>query len=82
MRTSLLNQIFHYTLKYAEACNKLAGPISASLHPSNTAPFEEMLQWWRAVGNIMSNLQAQDLNLRPPTPKTRALSLDQQNAKI
>ena len=82
MGTSLLNQIFDYTLKYAEACNESAGPISASLHPSNTAPFEEMLQRWRAVGNIMSDLQAQDLNLRPPTPETRALPLDQQNAKI
>ena len=31
-----------YSLYYAEACNELAGPISASLRPGNTAPFEEM----------------------------------------
>ena len=35
----------------AEACNEFAGPTSASLRPGNTAPFEEMLQRWRAVGN-------------------------------
>ena len=27
----------------AEACNELAGPISASLRPDNTASFEEIL---------------------------------------
>ena len=53
------NQIFHYTrCKYAEACNELAGPISASLRQGNTAPFEKMSQWWRAVGNTVSDLTA------------------------
>ena len=33
-----------YSLYYVEACNELAGPVSALLHPGNTAPFEEMLQ--------------------------------------
>ena len=37
----------------------------------NTAPFEEMSQRGRAVGNTVS-----DLNLRPPTPETKALLLD------
>ena len=38
-------------------CNELAGPIFASLRPSNTAFFfEEMLQQRRAVGNTMSDL--------------------------
>ena len=45
-----------YSLYYAEACNELAGPISAPLRPDNTAPFEEMLQQWRAVGNSASDL--------------------------
>ena len=30
-----------YSLDYAEACNELAGPISASLHPGNTAPLKK-----------------------------------------
>ena len=29
-----------YSLYYAVACNELAGPISVSLHPGNTALFE------------------------------------------
>ena len=45
-----------YSLDYVEACNKLAGPISASLRPGNTAPFEEMSQRWRAVDNTVSDL--------------------------
>ena len=42
-----------YSLCYAEACNEFEGLISASLCPDNTAPFEEMLQGWRAVGNTV-----------------------------
>ena len=45
-----------FSLHYVETCNKLAWPISMSLCPGNTAPFEEMLQRWRAVGNTVSNL--------------------------
>ena len=45
-----------YSLDYAEACNELAGTISASLRPGNTASFEEMSQRWRAVGNNVSDL--------------------------
>ena len=45
-----------YSLDYAEACNELAGPISASLRPDNTAPFEEKRQRWRAIGNTVSDL--------------------------
>ena len=44
------------SLYYAEACNRLVGPISASLRPGNIASFEEMSQRWRAVGNSVSNL--------------------------
>ena len=45
-----------YSLCYAKACNKFVGPISTSLHLCSTAPFKEMLQWWRAVGNSVSDL--------------------------
>ena len=45
-----------YSLYCAEACNELAGPISASLLPGNIASFEEMLQRWRAVGYTVSDL--------------------------
>ena len=45
-----------YSLCYAEACNELAGPISASLRPGNTAPFEEMSSQWQTVDNTVSDL--------------------------
>ena len=45
-----------YSLHYAEAYNEFAGPIFASLRQSNSASFEEMLQRWRAVGNIVFDL--------------------------
>ena len=45
-----------YLMYYAEACNELAGPISASLRLGSTASFEEMSQSWRAVGNTVSDL--------------------------
>ena len=53
------------------------GPISTSLHPGNTAPFEKMSQRWQAVGNTVSDLTLYDLNLGPPAPETNALLLDQ-----
>ena len=46
------------SLYYAEACNEFAWPTSASLCPSNTAPFKETLQQWQAVGNTESDLTA------------------------
>ena len=58
-----------YSLDYAEACNELAGPISASLRPGNTAPFEEMSQRWRAVGNTVSDLTG--LRFEPQTSRSR-----------
>ena len=45
-----------YSLYYAEACNELAGHISVSLRQGNTAPFEEMSQRWRAIGNTVADL--------------------------
>ena len=66
----LKSNVSLYSLDYAEACNELAGPISASLRPSNTASFEEMSRRWRAV-------TARDLIFKPPAPETNALPLDQ-----
>ena len=52
-------------LYYAEAWNKFAGPIAATLRLDNTAPFEEKLQQWQAVGNSPI-WPIQDLNLDLP----------------
>ena len=41
-----------YSLYYAEACNELAGPISASLRQGNTASLEEMSQRWKALARF------------------------------
>ena len=40
---------------YAETCNELAGPISASLRLGDTGTFEEILQRWRIFGNTVSD---------------------------
>ena len=40
----LIKSHYTYSLNYVEACNEFVGPISFSLHPGNTAPFEEMSQ--------------------------------------
>ena len=58
-----------YSLDYAEACNELAGLISASLRPGNTASFEKMSQRWRAVGNIVSDLTGP--RFEPQTSRSR-----------
>ena len=41
---------------HAEARNKFAGPIFASLRPGSTSLFEEFLQRRRAIGNTVSDL--------------------------
>ena len=65
-----------YSLYYAESCNEFAGPISASLRPGNTAPFEEISQQWRiALAKLCPIWPARDMNLRPPAPETNALPL-------
>ena len=43
--------------------------MSASLRPGNTAPFEEMLQRWRAVGNTVSDLTGP--RFEPQTSRSR-----------
>ena len=56
--TSLFNFLIKsnlslYSLFYAEVGNEFAGHISALLRPGNTASFEEMSKWWRAIGNTV-----------------------------
>ena len=60
-----------YSLYYAEACCEFAGPTWASLRRATQAPFKEMSQRRRAVGNAASNF-----DLRLPAPGTNALPLD------
>ena len=57
------------SLYYSEACNELTGPISALLRQRNTAPFKEMLQRWRAVGNTASDFN--DPKFKPQTSCSR-----------
>ena len=58
-----------YSLYCAEECNEFTGPISASLRPRNTAPLEEMLLQWRAVGNTVSDLTGP--RYKPQTSRSR-----------
>ena len=67
--SATIKQNLSYSLSYAEACNELAGPISASLRPHNTAPFEEMSHRWRAVGNTVSDLTGP--RFEPQTSRSR-----------
>ena len=67
--TNIKSNLSLYSLDCAEACNELAGPISASLRPGNTAPFEEMSQRWRAIGNTVSDLTGP--RFEPQTSRSR-----------
>ena len=53
-----------YSLYHAEACKEFAGPISASVRPCNTAPFEVMSQRWQAIGNTVSDLTGTRFEVR------------------
>ena len=55
-RNFLKSNLSLCSLYYADACKGLAGLISASLRPRNTASFEEVSQRQRAVGNNVSDL--------------------------
>ena len=63
-----------YSLCYTEACNEYAGPTSASLRPRNTAPFEEMLQRWQAVGNTVSDLTGPRFKLQTSRSRDERVS--------
>ena len=67
--TLIKSNLSLYSLYYAESCNEFAGPISASLRPGNTDPFEKMLQRWRAVGNTVSDLTGP--RFEPQTSRSR-----------
>ena len=58
-----------YSLYYTKACNKLIGPISASLHHGNIALFKRMSHRWQAVGNTVSNLS--NPRFEPQTSRSR-----------
>ena len=51
-----ISNLLLYPLHYSEACNELALPISVSLLPGNTAPFEKISQRWQAVGNTLFDM--------------------------
>ena len=56
-QSSVANQMFYYIRCITpKRVTSWRGPIFASLHPGNTALFEEMSQRWRAVGNTRSDL--------------------------
>ena len=67
-----------YSLFYAEACNKLVGPISASLRARATQLRSKKCRSdgepWATQWSIWS---ARNINLKPPVQETNVLSLDQ-----
>ena len=72
IKSNLLLHLLYYT----EACNELVGPISASLRPHNTDPFEETLQRCEPLATLFPVWRAWNLYLRPFAPETNALPLD------
>ena len=50
------NQVFHYTCCNTLKRIKLAGPTTASSHPSNIAALKEMSQQYKATGNAVFDL--------------------------
>ena len=58
-----------YLLYYAKACNKFVGLFATTLRVRNTAPLEEKLQRWRAIGNSASDLTFP--GFEPLTSRTR-----------
>ena len=54
---------------YAQECSEFARPIFESFYLGNAAPFKEVLQWWRAVGNTVSGLAGP--RFEPQTSRSR-----------
>ena len=49
-----------YSMYYAEACNEFSGTTQRHrAQATQLRPFQEMLQWWRAIGNTVSDLISQ-----------------------
>ena len=69
----ILQNVSLFSRCWAEAYNEFAGPISASLCLGNTAPFKEMSQRLRAVGNTVSDLNSS--RLEPKTSRSRGESV-------
>ena len=69
LQNQIKSNLSLYSLYYTEACNQFAGLIFASLRPGNTAPFEEMPQQWRVIGNTAFDLT--DPRLEPQTRRFR-----------
>ena len=71
------NQIFHFirciTPKRVTSLRTHMSVIALEL---NTAPFKEMRQQWRAVGNTMPNLTGPRFDLRPLATETIALPFE------
>ena len=76
--TPIKSNLLLYPLYYAEAYNEFAGPMSASLRPGKTASFN-MLQRWRTVGNIVSDLTGSRFEPQTSASETNALQLDLQS---
>ena len=70
------SNVLLFSLYYAEVCNEFAGSISASLHPGNSAPVEEMSQWWRAVVNTVSDLAGPRFKPQTSALEANALPFD------
>ena len=69
---SQIRAFFIYAVLYGitpKRISEFAGPNSESLRTSNTAPLEEMLPRWRAVGNTVANLTGS--RFEPQTSRSR-----------
>ena len=77
MLTLIEIKLFIMLAVLRQSVQRICGAYLRSLRPTNTAPFKEILQRWRSVGNTASNLTARNLNLRPRATETNALPLDQ-----
>ena len=71
------NTVLLYSLYYAQTYDEFTKFISASLRLGNLAAFEEMSQWWRAVGNILSDLTGPRFEPQTSRSVTNAFPLDQ-----
>ena len=60
----------------------LRGPSSRHCTCGYTAPLNDMIHRWRAVGKIVSDLIGRRLNLAPILPETNVLPLDQMGGSI
>ena len=81
MKDLMLN-LSLYSLLYVEAWKEFVGPISASLHRSNTDPFEEMSLRWRAVGNAFCDLNSKRFEPKTSAPETKTLPLDYTTGRL